>query len=393
MKLKKMKFVEYAGKSNEWNAEKCTLENINLIVGKNASGKSRILNSINSLANVLSRQNKLDYPSGDYEVFFDKNGKEIQYLLKFEENRVIKERLIIDNVLMERNSDGTGKIYSNEFKKNMKFQAQVDEVAAFSKLDSIQHPFLNDLFNWGDSLIHFHFGKTLGQETLVSFIKAEKREKQIDLKDTNQVIGIFKKGLDSYSDKYVSAIKDDMAEIGYDINEIDIGSPKSIRVIAPFPSPLMSIRVKEADLNEFVDQHGMSQGMFRALSLIIQLNYASFAQQPSCVLIDDIGEGLDYERSTSLIKLIIKKAENTPTQLIMATNDRFVMNNVPLQYWTIIHRIRNRAICLNNRNSPKLFADFEMTGLNNFDLFSSNYFLKYLGELQKDLNDKDRTVH
>ena len=77
----------------------------------------------------------------------------------------------------------------------------------------------------------------------------------------------------------------------------------------------------------------------------------------------------------------------------MATNDRFVMNNVPLQYWTIIHRIRNRAICLNNRNSPKLFADFEMTGLNNFDLFSSNYFLKYLGELQKDLNDKDRTVH
>lgn len=393
MKLKKMKFVEYAGKSNEWNAEKCTLENINLIVGKNASGKSRILNSINSLANVLSRQNKLDYPSGDYEVFFDKNGKEIQYLLKFEENRVIKERLIIDNVLMERNSDGTGKIYSNEFKKNMKFQAQVDEVAAFSKLDSIQHPFLNDLFNWGDSLIHFHFGKTLGQETLVSFIKAEKREKQIDLKDTNQVIGIFKKGLDSYSDKYVSAIKDDMTEIGYDINEIDIGTPKSIRVIAPFPSPLMSIRVKEADLNEFVDQHGISQGMFRALSLIIQLNYASFAQQPSCILIDDIGEGLDYERSTSLIKLIIKKAENTPTQLIMATNDRFVMNNVPLQYWTIIHRIRNRAICLNNRNSPKLFADFEMTGLNNFDLFSSNYFLKYLGELQKDLNDKDRTVH
>ncbi len=393
MKLKKMKFIEDAGKSNEWKVEKCTLENINLIVGKNASGKSRILNSINSLANVLSRQKKLEYPSGDYEVFFDKNGKEIQYLLRFEENRVIKERLIIDNVLMERNSDGTGKIYSDEFKKNMKFQAPVDEVAAFSKLDSIQHPFLNDLFNWGDSLIHFHFGKTLGKETLMSFIKAEKREKQIDLKDTNQVIGIFKEGLDSYSDKYVSAIKDDMAEIGYDINEIDIGSPKSIRVIGLLPSPPMSIRVKEADLNEFVDQHGMSQGMFRALSLIIQLNYASFVQQPSCVLIDDIGEGLDYERSTSLIKLIIKKAENTPTQLIMATNDRFVMNNVPLQYWTIIHRIRNRAICLNNRSSPKLFADFEMTGLNNFDLFSSNYFLKYLGELQKDLNDKDRTVH
>lgn len=393
MKLTKIKFMEFDGQPNEWRLERCTLENVNLIVGKNASGKSRILSIIDSLANVLSRHRKLQYPSGDYEVLFDKDGEEIQYFLKYENKNVLREKLLIDgNELMNRGSDGMGQIYSEEFKQNMKFQAPVEEVAAFSKMDSIQHPFLNDLFNWGDNLIRFLFGTPLGKETLVSFVKGEKEE-PFDPKDTNKVIGILKKGKDEYSGEYVSSIIRDMAFIGYEIEEIDIGSPLSIHVIGTLPAPPMCIRVKERDLNGFTDQHGMSQGMFRALSLIIQLNYASFARLPSCVLIDDIGEGLDYERSTNLIKLIIKKAENTPTQLIMATNDRFVMNNVPLQYWTIIHRIGNRAICLNNRNSPKLFDDFEMTGLNNFDLFSSNYFFKYLEEIEKDKIDKDRTLH
>jgi ABC-type lipoprotein export system ATPase subunit len=49
----------------------------------------------------------------------------------------------------------------------------------------------------------------------------------------------------------------------------------------------------------------------------------------TCVLIDDIGEGLDYERSSNLIKLLLKKMKKESIQLIMSTNDRFVMNNIP----------------------------------------------------------------
>jgi ABC-type transport system involved in cytochrome bd biosynthesis fused ATPase/permease subunit len=96
----------------------------------------------------------------------------------------------------------------------------------------------------------------------------------------------------------------------------------------------------------------------------------------SCILIDDIGEGLDYERSTKLIKLIVDKAKGKSIQLIMATNDRFIINNIPLQYCTIAHRFGNNTVCANHRNSKKVFKEFEQTGLNNFDFFSSNYFLK-----------------
>jgi hypothetical protein len=34
----------------------------------------------------------------------------------------------------------------------------------------------------------------------------------------------------------------------------------------------------------------MSQGMFRVLSLIIQVNYSVLAKKPNCILIDDIGK-------------------------------------------------------------------------------------------------------
>lgn len=40
--------------------------------------------------------------------------------------------------------------------------------------------------------------------------------------------------------------------------------------------------------------------MYRALAVIIHLNYLLLAKKTSCILIDDIGEGLDFERSTAL---------------------------------------------------------------------------------------------
>jgi ABC-type Mn2+/Zn2+ transport system ATPase subunit len=114
--------------------------------------------------------------------------------------------------------------------------------------------------------------------------------------------------------------------------------------------------------------------MFRALSLIIQLNYSQLASIPSCILIDDIGEGLDYERSSSLIKLLIEKAKTSAVQLVMSTNDRFVMNNVPLEYWCVMRRISNVSKVYNYRNAKKQFEDFELTGLSNFDFFTSGAF-------------------
>jgi len=132
--------------------------------------------------------------------------------------------------------------------------------------------------------------------------------------------------------------------------------------------------VKERDLLAVTDQAVMSQGMFRALSLVIHLNYWMLRKSPRTILVDDIGEGLDFSRAQSFISLLIERAKENNMQLLMTTNDRFVMNGVPLDYWGVIARKQSQVRVITKHNSPKVFSEFEMLGLNNFDFFSTNFF-------------------
>ena len=167
------------------------------------------------------------------------------------------------------------------------------------------------------------------------------------------------------------------------LEEVGLRPPESITVtIEPFtPSgELVGLYVKEQDLSGLTDQVNMSQGMFRALSVIIHLNYSQGGEQPSCILIDDVGEGLDFDRSCALIDLLMRKAQAGGVQLIMSTNDRFVMNRVPLQYWSVIHRDGNVCRFFNYENSRDKFEAFKLTGMNNFDFFATDFVRSKLGE-------------
>jgi AAA15 family ATPase/GTPase len=113
--------------------------------------------------------------------------------------------------------------------------------------------------------------------------------------------------------------------------------------------------------------------MFRALSILICVDYAVLASRPSCILIDDIGEGLDFDRSCSLIRVLVDRAKSSEIQLVMTTNDRFVMNTVPLENWSVIQRRGGDCNVRNYRNAQKEFDEFKFTGLNNFDFLALDY--------------------
>jgi hypothetical protein len=98
------------------------------------------------------------------------------------------------------------------------------------------------------------------------------------------------------------------------------------------------------------------------------------------ILVDDIGEGLDYERAVAIIDLLISKAQSHSMQIIMTSNDRFVMNKVPLPYWSVLKRVGGTVSMFNERNSKKQFDHFKFIGLNNFDFFASDYFNAEIGD-------------
>ena len=192
-------------------------------------------------------------------------------------------------------------------------------------------------------------------------------------RETKHVVAAFRKGENAFGNTFKESIKEDMAAIGYGLEDVGVKPPISIRFEGPFSGELVCLYVKEADLKDITDQQNMSQGMFRALSVIVHMNYSEMASSPSCVIIDDIGEGLDFERSCALIELLMRKVERSRVQLIMATNDRFVMNKVPLEAWSVLQRDGGKCRVRNYENSKALFDEFKFTGMCNFDFFAVDY--------------------
>jgi AAA15 family ATPase/GTPase len=100
MFLKNIKFCRFKGQQYEWSIEgkplngvgeqPVSFQKINLVVGKNATGKSKTINTIRQLSDLLSGDVKLSqlvYDTSIYDLSFDDNGNEINYYLEFEEGK------------------------------------------------------------------------------------------------------------------------------------------------------------------------------------------------------------------------------------------------------------------------------------------------------------------
>lgn len=391
MFLKNIKFSRFKGQNYEWSMEgkflngvegqPVTFKEINLVVGKNATGKSKTINVIRQLSDLLSGDVKLSqlmYDTSIYDLLFDDKDNEIAYFLEFEEGKIKQEILKINGVSKLTRNSKNGTMFYEKANDNLEFEMEDDKLAV-SRVDKIQQPFFEPLQNWGKTLNHYRFGGQLGKNSLLRDINAIKEDKEVDLKNSDDVAEIFIKGKRKFGEEFTNKIIDDMSKISYNISTINVDTLKF------FPVPAFGVGVKEVDIEDVTDQKEMSQGMFRALSLLVQLNFSLLSKIPSCILIDDIGEGLDYERSKSLIDLIIEKVKGSPVQVIMTTNDRFIMNNIPLEYWSVIHRVPKKSLFYNYQNSKEIFDDFKYTGLSNFDFLSTEFYFEGFEQSEEQL--------
>jgi AAA15 family ATPase/GTPase len=382
MRLDSFKYIRNRGEPNEWRIDGCQLGDVNLIVGKNASGKSNILKAIYIISELLLegiKQNPLP-KNQEWQLLFDQNSERpTEYLVKLNNEKIVEERLTIDEKTpLERNESGEGKIFAEELQQDIRFQTPSTELAAVKRRDTIQHPFLEDIYQWANALRFYEFGTKLGRDTIIPQI-VDLKKNNVVFKNDQSVIPIFLLGKQEFGDQFTTLIVEDMKKIDYDISTIETKTPSfgsdfsSIDALGGLGQYLY---VKEKKLNAYTEQFEMSQGMFRVLSLFIQIDYYLLAEKPSCILIDDIGEGLDYQRSSAIIKVLIEKAKTGLVQLIMTTNDENIMNGVPLEYWSVIERQPGVAKLHNYSNSPEQFEQFKYIGLNNFDFFASEFYLQ-----------------
>lgn len=236
MKLDSFEYVSNKGLPNEWRVEESRLSQLNLIVGKNASGKSRIVKSIHLLSQLLSDDN-IEPRNDEWHLCFDIDRPEskTEYILKIEKGLVVQEKLIMygegnEPLLLERDRSGEGTIFAKELNQKIKFQTPKAELAAVKRRDSIQHPFLEKLYQWSNSLRFYEFGTPLGKNfmTLISYPTIKLSDNKRELKSYNSVVSIFQVGKQEIGDKFIQAIISDMKEIGYNLSDIGTKIPSAI---------------------------------------------------------------------------------------------------------------------------------------------------------------------
>ena len=380
MRLVFIKYAEFPQKDNEWSFDGISLSQINLLVGKNATGKTRTLTLINSLADLITGHIPEIFQSGMYEAAFEHEEKTWKYFLEYDNSQVSKEELCLnDENVLHRGAGNIGRILAADIDDKpakIKFQADARKVAILTKRDALQHSFLEPLHEWASSVRHFKFGGDMGG--LAIAVKGVQIE--LNDRDTSQLIPIMNKALQKYKEEFKKSVITDMESLGYKLDDLEIRRPANAIIRGLIPGDLVGISAKETGLRSATDQMTMSQGMFRALSLLIQTTYYALEKKGGCIIIDDIGEGLDYERSCLLIDLLRKKALTSSMQLIMSTNNRFIMNKVPLEEWCVLHRSGNKVRGWNYANARDAFERFKITGLNNFDLLATDYVQKVKGD-------------
>jgi ABC-type multidrug transport system ATPase subunit len=373
MYLRKFSFRENAGQKIEWLIDNVNLGEINLVVGKNSSGKTRTLNALSDLVSMITGKGTTATGPVSYELLFKNSDNLMKYELSYDLETIHSERLYVgEELVMERGEEGKGKVKYEATPGSMylDFEIPHDQLASYAKRDRLQHPFMETIHGWAVSLRRFNFSGDLGKTRYA--LKSSFQSKEVDWTDTtNSLVPVITVAEEEYRQFHELVLKD-MQKIGYDLE--DFGIIHFSERFSGSSQDRYAVFTTEKGLQKEVTQRDMSQGMFRAFSVLLQINYYLLCGNKGLIIIDDIGEGLDFSRAKHLVKVLISRATDSGIQLIMSTNDSFIMNAVDIENWAVIMREGHKISLYNYENSKEIFEEFKFTGLNNFDFYASEFF-------------------
>jgi predicted ATPase len=352
MKLKKISYRDF-----NWELQSLELGHVNLLVGKNATGKSRTLQVIDHLLKLLKGQSSLNWAAHWSLELLSYREDVVKYDFEIKLTKgVVLEKIELGGEIFLDRSDGSASLLSQFDKKKEIVHPPAGKFVLQARRDTKHYPFLEDIAEWAEHSYSFKFGN-IGPKQWA------KVQDFSQLMTGEDVTAFFR----DLSPKHQKAVTEQMRNIGFVVSE----------VMAEERADSTVLLVKEENLQKAIPHYNLSQGMFRALSLIIFLEYLTSRKKPAMVLIDDLCEGMDYERARKLGKLVFEKCQNSNIQLVATSNDNFLMDAVNIECLNVLRRNGKTVTSINYSNHPELFGDFALTGFSNFDFFSSNYLVKH----------------
>ena len=343
-------------KENGWElTELSPLQSVNLLVARNATGKTR---TIRAFQNVTSFMQMKEVFMGTrtfettlkFENVRNLEGK-MDYSFRINNGVVEKEELFVNGKMLIKRTKATAKY------ENQKINPPSERLVVQIRRDKELYPEIELLMLWAEGVISVSCSD-INPFTILSIGKF--------INPYN-----FSELVDALSPVEMKKVLATAKELGYSIASIKtIEATKDVRFV----------QLKERSIsNEMVDMQ-LSSGMLRTLYLLCFVSVIKHNKKLSMLLIDDMGEGLDYRRSIDLGKVIFEDCQQSGLQLVVSSNDAFLMDVVDISNWQILRRKGNKVSSINQAMNPDMFRKFRMTGLSNFDLFSSDFIESYLNQ-------------
>lgn len=317
--------------------KQCEFQESSLIIGLNNSGKTSILKIIASLFNILYTGDIIYNFNCDIE--FEHNGDYILYTYHSDFIEITYESVYYNNKLI------FFRLAEHCFDSNECNIGPINSTTSMVFSDKLSHHVLNLLVKWSKQLG--------GIQSTINITK-----------------NIFKYALDKNKDKYKNSLIVDLHILDFDIVDIDFVHVNKLDLNHVNKHSLELYIFKEN--NKVLYKH-LAKSTYNILNLLIYLNYIKFEPDKNfrTILINDICQCLDYKNSKSVINLITNKCLAMGVQLIMNTNNKDVINNVPLSSLIVLQRNKNIITNINYYNSKKEMQKFEEIGLSNFDFFTT----------------------
>lgn len=360
-----MRLIDFSYRDESLGLKNLKFGPVSLIVGRNATGKSRTLFQLNNLIELLKQPDFLS--DGEFKVKFQKgNGDTFAYHLKISNSNrrslgfAITEQLTInDQFVLQRTPGRESRVLNAVTHTLDPVNPPEDRLIIHVHRDVKKHPFFENIAAWAGQSYSFKFASittdfhTITWETGISVM--------------NNIDSLFNALSDADKSQFISELQ----QIGFAIESLSIKRGKHVD----------SLQVKEKGLKDIIAKGELSQGMLRSIYLVIFIRFVISSKKPSSIIIDDLCEGLDYDRATRLGKMIFSLCDESNIQLIAASNNMFLMDVVDLEYWNVLQRDGGTVTALNSKNNPDLFESFKFTGLSNFDFFSSDFIPQKINNL------------
>lgn len=347
MKLSGLSYYE-----TDWKLDITTFHSVNLLVGKNASGKSRTIAAIVKMAGFLADKVKLRDSDVMYGtlVFQIESNSVLGYSFAWEKGRIIKEELCYhqEKPIISRDADSA-------IIKGESINPPQDKLVAHIRRDVQRYPEIEQIMLWASNVVSISF-TSLG-EPIDPYMKLPMAN---DYELTKLVLSLT----DESKQEFYSLA----SRVGYNITEVS--------AVENYPVVLYR---EEGVLRRLMNVD-LSTGMNRALTILLYMVYFRQMGCPALLVVDDLCEGLDYDRSVRLGKEVYSFCEKNNIQLLATSNDAFLMDVVDINNWSVLLREGTNVKVLNRATHQTLFDDFKFTGLSNFDFFSSDYIPNYLSK-------------